>query len=398
MPELLEPVETNERSLHDQSLAMPAYARARALTENKFVWLAPLMLVVACSGSEDTNFFEPRSGGGTAPGGSGGTVGGTDGGGSAGGGTTSVGGTSGDTNGGTAGQSGGTDAMGGSDPQGGSSAGDGMGGTPVAGMAGQGGDAGSNKGGDAGMAGAGMGGTPAAGMGGGGMSGAGMAGAGMGGAGMAGGGVGGSGKGGKGGAGGSAGCTPTTPSTERCDGVDNNCMGGIDEGMTCPAGCTGATRAGHYYLFCSFEADMGGSGTRFRTWTQAQDFCSDRSTSLVFIESAEENAFIREWITRMMLEDQVWMGANDRDPTLGSNEGEWVWGTANNATQFWDGDENGDPVMNRYSNWASGEPNNQGNEDCGVLSSNHDYQWDDRVCTNQYLNFVCESTAAVTAN
>ena len=283
-------------------------------------------------------------------------------------------------------------ATGGSDVQGGSS-GDGTGGTPMAGSGGQGGDAGGGTSGDAGMAGAGMGG---AGMAGGGMAGAGMGGAGMGGAGVGGGGAGNAGKGGNAGA---AGCLPTVPPMERCDGVDNNCMGGIDEGNACPDNCTGATRAGHYYIFCSFEDTSGGMASRFRTWTQAQDFCMQRSTSLVFIESAEEDAFILEWITRMQLEDQVWTGANDRDPALiGNNEGEWVWGTGNNPTQFWDGDENGSPVMNRYEDWAAGEPNNMGDEDCAVLSSDHDFHWDDRVCTNQYLNFVCESTSPATTN
>jgi hypothetical protein len=246
------------------------------------------------------------------------------------------------------------------------------------------------------MAGAGMGGTQA-GMAGGGMAGGGIGGAGMGGAGMGGAGMGGGGKAGKGGTAGAGGCLPTVPATERCDGVDNNCMGGIDEGNACPDNCTGATRDGHYYIFCSFE-DSNGTTGRFRTWTQAQDFCTQRSTSLVFIESAEENAFVLEWITRLDLQDQVWMGANDRDPAIGNNEGEWVWGTANNAVQFWDGDENGMPVMNRYEDWANGEPNNQGDEDCAVLSSNHDFHWDDRVCTNQYLNLVCESTTPATTN
>ena len=212
-----------------------------------------------------------------------------------------------------------------------------------------------------------------------------MAGAGMGG-------------GGAGGVAGASGCVPTTPMTERCDGVDNDCMGGVDEGMACPANCTGATRAGHAYIFCSFEDSSGGSTTtRERTWMQAMDFCQMRDLSLVFIESAEENAFILEWVTRMQLEDQVWIGANDRDvTTLQNNEGEWVWGTGNNAVQFWEGDDNGEAVMNRYEDWADGEPNNEGSEDCGVMSFNHDYQWDDRDCSNGYMNFVCESGVAIT--
>ena len=86
-------------------------------------------------------------------------------------------------------------------------------------------------------------------------------------------GTGGAGVGGGGGKGGKAGCVPTVPSAELCDGVDNNCMNGADEGSACPDNCTGATLQGHYYTFCSFE-NASGTGTRQRTWLQAQDFCS----------------------------------------------------------------------------------------------------------------------------
>jgi hypothetical protein len=257
-----------------------------------------------------------------------------------------------------------------------------MGGMPMTGGAGAvGGGGGSGVSGNSGTSGGDMGGTDGAGMGGGGTGGAGMGGTG--------------GVGGTAGVAGTGGCVPSAPPTERCDGVDNNCMGGVDEGNACPDYCTGATRGGHTYLLCSFEAAPSGA-SRLRSWTQAQEFCTTRMHSLVFIETAEENAFILEWIEKLMLEDQVWMGANDRDSGLGSNEGEWVWGVANIAVQFWDGDDDGDPVMNRYNDWADGEPNNDGNEDCGVYASNHDFQWDDRSCTDTYANFVCESLSSVT--
>ena len=54
--------------------------------------------------------------------------------------------------------------------------------------------------------------------------------------------------------------------------------------------------------------------------------------------------------------------------------------------------------MNRYEDWAMGEPNNDGNEDCGVLSFNHEYHWDDRACSNMYANFVCEAAIPVAGN
>jgi hypothetical protein len=350
------------------------------------------VFVIACSDSDDIDFFEPGDDT-MQTGGSAGTSGGSDAGGSSNGGTTSTGGSSGDESGGTAGTTGGSAGnTGGSQNEGGSDAG-GTGGTgatggtdPEGGSSGTGADGGMATGGTGGSAGDAMGGSDAggAGMGGTGMGGAGMGGAGTSGAGMS-------------GAAGAAGCVPTTPSTERCDGVDNNCTGGVDEGMACPANCTGATRAGHSYMFCSFE-NASGTMSRERTWMQALDFCQMRDLGLVFIESAEENAFILEWVKRMDLEDQVWIGATDRDLTLQNNEGDWVWGTANNAVQFWDGDEDGEAVMDRYEDWAEGEPNNDGNEDCGALSSNHEYQWDDRNCSDGYMNFVCESGVSSTQN
>jgi len=355
--------------------------RARRTVGKSTPWLCSLLFIVACSGSKGIDFFEPEEGvGGTTGGSSGTDAGGSSTGGSSGDGA--LGGTSGDSSGGTgADPTGGTAGeTGGTGTQGGTGADAGMGGSSTTG--GQGGDAGSAVGGTS-MGGAGTGGSGS------GMGGAGMGGAGMGGAGTGGAGMGGAGKGGMAGA---AGCTPTAPATERCDGVDNNCMGGVDEGMACPMNCTGATRAGHWYIFCSFE-NASGMTNGARTWAEAEAFCEQRNLGLVFIESAEENAFIVSWITRMMLEGQVWMGANDREPAIGlSNEGNWVWGSANNAVPFWDGDDNGDPVMNRYNDWATGEPNNEGNEDCGVFSANHDFAWDDRTCLDEYENFVCESS------
>jgi hypothetical protein len=375
----------------------------------KILWLGSVALALACSSSDDTDFFEPgddANGGST--GGDAGSSSGSDSGGTSTGGSAGHGGTSGDGSGGSGSEAtGGTGDTGGTGAEGGTSAGSGRGGTEPAGGSDQGGDAGSGAAPTGGSAG-----TPAGGMGGAGTSGtsaggAGMGGAGMGGAGMGGAGTGGAGAGtggagtggaGTGGAAGSGGCVPTVPATERCDGIDNNCTGGVDEGVACPDHCTGATRAGHTYLLCAFE-NASGAMTRLRTWSQALEFCSMRGFGLVAIESAEEDAFILQWIAEMELEDQVWMGANDRDQPLGPNrEGTWVWGSGNAAVQFWQGGENGMSVMMRYEDWATGEPNNTDNEDCGVLSAKHDYQWADRACASTFANFVCESTASITTN
>jgi hypothetical protein len=372
---------------------MKGSVRARGRGANHAVWFGSLLLVAACSGSGGIDFFEPPGEDDIpALGGSSGTSGGgTTSGGTAGDGATTTGGSSGDSSGGngaspsggSSGDTGGSSGSSGNGAEGGTDAGTG-GMPPTGGTGGMGatGGGGSGMGGSGGAGTGGMGGSGGAGMGGAGTSGAGAAGAGTGG-------------GGAGGVAGVGGCVPTVPATERCDGVDNNCMNGVDEGSACPDYCTGATRGGHIYLLCSFE-DAPTMGTRLRSWTGALDFCTTRNQSLVFIETAEENAFLLEWVEKLMLEDQVWIGANDRDSGLSNNEGEWIWGTANNAVQFWDGDESGDPVSNRYNDWADGEPNDEGNEDCGVLASNHDYHWDDRACAETYANFVCESLTSTT--
>jgi hypothetical protein len=360
---------------------MSVSARNRDARASHAVWFGSILFVAAaCSSKGGIDFFEPSGDDDIAVTGGTGATGGTPSGGNAGTDVSGMGGTSGDSSGGTgADPSGGTAGdAGGSGAQGGTDAG--MGGMPMTGGANAtGGDGGS---GTSGTSGSGMGGTGGAGMGGGGTGGAGAGGAGTGGV------------GGTAGVAGAGGCVPSVPATERCDGVDNNCMGGVDEGGACPDFCTGATRGGHTYLLCSFESAT--SGTRLRSWTQAQDFCTTRTHGLLFVETAEENAFILDWIAKLMLEDEVWMGATDRDSGLSNNEGEWVWGVANNAPQFWDGDDDGDPVMNRYNDWAEGEPNNDGNEDCGAFAANHDYRWDDRDCTDTAANFVCESLGSIT--
>jgi hypothetical protein len=63
------------------------------------------------------------------------------------------------------------------------------------------------------------------------------------------------------------------------------------------------------------------------------------------------------------------IGFNDR-----STEGDWVW-------------SNGDDVT--YTNWASGEPNDSGGEDCvQILWSG--YAWNDGACGSA-LPYICEA-------
>jgi hypothetical protein len=143
---------------------------------------------------------------------------------------------------------------------------------------------------------------------------------------------------------------------EICDAKDNDCDGTVDE-MAC-APCTRSTYGDHSYLFCPNRL----------VWTDARDFCLARGRDLLAItDNLEESWLSAEIDTR--LGAGPWMGLNDL-----TTEGDFVW-------------SNGEPAD--YLNWASGEPNDSGGEDCAQARWSGD-AWNDAVCG--YANtFVCES-------
>src|SRR5690606_8891499 len=86
----------------------------------------------------------------------------------------------------------------------------------------------------------------------------------------------------------------------------------------------------------------------------------------------------------------------------GDDEDEWSWG-GNDASpdgfQCWEGNAEepggGEAVAGGHENWADGEPNDDGGEDCGILSVSGNAgirepgEWDDRSCLED-LPFLCE--------
>ena len=160
-----------------------------------------------------------------------------------------------------------------------------------------------------------------------------------------------------GGSGGSSGCRPT--GAERCDGVDNDCNGLIDEGGVCP--CPVQNFGGRSYLFCDFV----------RSYRDADTFCLANGYRLTSIHDPVQNAWLESTVASYA-NTRWWIGLDDLRIKLVF---QWIDDT---------------PVD--YLHWAVGEPNDSGGvEDCGQLNRfGPGNGWNDEPC-DQALPFVCQS-------
>jgi hypothetical protein len=183
--------------------------------------------------------------------------------------------------------------------------------------------------------------------------------------------------------------------TERCDGLDNDCDDEIDEGSVCPDSCT-ARRSpsdGHLYLLC-LSTDSGDAIGCDDASTRCTDLGPELGLELpfglVWIESSEENEFLKDWIVGTAPSDgKVWTAANDQNEEL-----IWVWGRRTGAEQFFTADPGGGgtPYLDRFNDWASGQPDAKDGTaaDCAAFDSNVGWQWNDQSCTRLEIGFVCE--------
>jgi hypothetical protein len=149
---------------------------------------------------------------------------------------------------------------------------------------------------------------------------------------------------------------------DRCDGLDNDCNGIIDDGEDCP--CTLAHRDKHAYLFCNHLA---------ADWTSARLHCTQYGYELVQVDDQEED----DWLVETAVDFRtpyVWTGLNDM-----RKEGEWEWST-------------GQPA--EFTSWNEGEPNNWGGrEDCGIMyvTTEKKGRFNDRNCRDARPQFICET-------
>ncbi|XP_070539251.1 perlucin-like protein [Ptychodera flava] len=103
------------------------------------------------------------------------------------------------------------------------------------------------------------------------------------------------------------------------------------------------------------------------TFEEAETVCQATGSTLVIIDDAEENLFLKGFTRHVY---HLWIGLTDIDV-----EGKWVWA-------------DGSPL--KYSNWNHGEPNNAGGiEDCAHFWSSLDGRWNDYPCSAR-LGFICE--------
>ena len=136
------------------------------------------------------------------------------------------------------------------------------------------------------------------------------------------------------------------------------------QGLRAPAACTARVMGGHNYFSCA--ATLEGLDA-------ARAYCHAFGTELATLGNRYENDAAADFV-RAMGRGRHIIGHHDRVT-------EGVFETVD-----------GSPMS--FSAWASGEPNNAGDEDCVELDSGS--VWNDISCAGSWSNVLCEESAPCT--
>ena len=147
--------------------------------------------------------------------------------------------------------------------------------------------------------------------------------------------------------------------SEVCNGLDDDCDGVVDEGVSC--GCTHDTWSEQSYQFCM--------GVLNHADADAQ--CDSMGYGMAHVDDSAENTYLYNKVVSLW-NNWWWLGANDI-----ASEGTWVW---NDGTPW------------NYTNWYPGQPNNYGNYQHCLTLNGFGSQWNDEWC-NYDLPYVCKAEA-----
>ncbi|XP_053474750.1 uncharacterized protein LOC128604003 [Ictalurus furcatus] len=115
----------------------------------------------------------------------------------------------------------------------------------------------------------------------------------------------------------------------------------------------------------NFDSSVYCMSNEKKNWEESRQDCRDKGADLVIINSKEEQVFI----SKQLGSSRAWIGLSDR-----AVEGDWKWVDST-------------PLTTKF--WASGEPNNEGDEDCAEIFSLNGNFWNDQKCSNN-KHWICE--------